>query len=398
MPAQLTHNLGMPIIESAKLAAVEMKMLKVLMITGSYPPDVCGVGDYTYNLVQALQKQAVEVGVLSSAGKPTAAGPTALGSNGTSWSMLPALLALEHAVSEFGPDIIHIQYPTIGFGRRLGPQAAAIYAALRGRKLLVTVHESKKAHLLRRLSLLAFNSATHIVTTTTEQAEYLGKTWLYPLRERISVIPIASNIPRSNTSKDPGSTPICTHFGLIYPSKGIDTFIEVARQAGITLNQQVRFRIVGNVHPAYRSYFQSLRNTAADLNIEWILGSTPEEVARLLSESLVCILPFSDGASYGRGSLLAALINGVPVITTHSNETPAELQHGEDIYFADSTAEYIECISALLNPQTYRRISKRSFELGYGFEWDTIAARHRELYRHLANADLGQLDSYDLTN
>lgn len=376
-------------------------MLKVLMITGSYPPDVCGVGDYTYNLVQALLKQGLKVQVLCSAGSFPAeeASPgNALIGRANRWSPLSGIIALQQAVSQFRPDIIHIQYPTIGFGRQLGPQAAAVCAAFTGRKVLVTVHESKKAHLLRRISLLPFNSVTHIITTTAEQAEYLGKTWLYHLRERISVIPIASNIPRSNTANNHGDTRICTHFGLIYPSKGIDTFIEVARLAALELNQQVRFRIVGNVHPAYRSYFQSLRNTAADLNIEWILGSTPEEVARLLSESLVCILPFSDGASYGRGSLLAALINGVPVITTRSNETPPELKHGEDIFFAGSTAEYLQYISALLNPQTYRRISKRSFELGHGFEWETIAARHRELYRHLANANLGQLDRYDSIN
>lgn len=28
-------------------------MSKILLVSGSYPPDVCGVGDYSYNLINA---------------------------------------------------------------------------------------------------------------------------------------------------------------------------------------------------------------------------------------------------------------------------------------------------------------------------------------------------------
>ena len=362
--------------------------MKVLMISGSYPPDVCGVGDYTYNLVQALEKQAVEVMVLCSTDtSPTPVpGPAVLEQRASSWSPLCAITALRHAIADFQPDIIHFQYPTIGFGHRLGPHAAAVYGRLKGRNVIVTVHESKKAHILRRISLLAFNFCVHILTTTSAQAGYLRRVWFYPLRDKISVIPIASNIPRAAVTAGTSSLPVCTHFGLIYPNKGIDTFIEVARQSRLTFGPQLRFRIVGNVHPAYLPYFECLRKDARDLNIEWVLGSSPEEVARLLYESLVCILPFSDGASYRRGSLLAALVNGVPVITTSSAETPDDLIHGYNIYFAGKVEEYIQYIGELLDPETHQSISERCRQLGQKFDWDHIAELHQALFRRLITA------------
>ncbi len=38
--------------------------MKVALITGSLPPDPCGVGDYTYKLYKALSDKGIDVEIL----------------------------------------------------------------------------------------------------------------------------------------------------------------------------------------------------------------------------------------------------------------------------------------------------------------------------------------------
>ncbi len=41
--------------------------MRILLVTGSYPPSRCGVGDYTYNLAEALHADPrINVGILTS--------------------------------------------------------------------------------------------------------------------------------------------------------------------------------------------------------------------------------------------------------------------------------------------------------------------------------------------
>ena len=38
--------------------------MKVVVVVGSYPPDTCGIGDFTSKLAEALRGQGVEVGTV----------------------------------------------------------------------------------------------------------------------------------------------------------------------------------------------------------------------------------------------------------------------------------------------------------------------------------------------
>jgi glycosyltransferase involved in cell wall biosynthesis len=49
------------------------------------------------------------------------------------------------------------------------------------------------------------------------------------------------------------------------------------------------------------------------------------EVGRMLAASDLALMPLRDGASSGHTTLMAALCNGVPVVSTRGSETDAEL-------------------------------------------------------------------------
>src|ERR1700730_15084523 len=97
--------------------------MRILLISGSLPPMKCGVGDYTANLAKALgRRKDASVAVLTDvAATPTPSDfefevfPIARG-----WRM-GDIVPIGVTARRWGPDIIHIQYPTQGYGRRYLP-------------------------------------------------------------------------------------------------------------------------------------------------------------------------------------------------------------------------------------------------------------------------------------
>jgi hypothetical protein len=83
--------------------------MKVALITGSVPPQPCGVGDFSYCLAVALQKQGVRVELVTH----------------RDWRA-QAVIGLKREILHWEPDVVHIQYPTLGFGSLLGPQALSM--------------------------------------------------------------------------------------------------------------------------------------------------------------------------------------------------------------------------------------------------------------------------------
>ena len=100
-------------------------------------------------------------------------------------------------------------------------------------------------------------------------------------------------------------------------------------------------------------------------------------------------LPYADGASYRRGSLLAALAHGVPVVTTepaHRGRSLEELVDEQSALLVrpDDTAALARTIGRVLDDKGLAaRLSAGARGVAEQFSWDRIAARHLELYREL---------------
>src|SRR5262249_4112863 len=83
--------------------------LRILLVTGSYPPMRCGVGDYTAMLAEAIGRQpGAEVAVLTSA----AASAAPIGHHHRVLNVVPSwnlsgLAPAWRAAQEWSPDIVH---------------------------------------------------------------------------------------------------------------------------------------------------------------------------------------------------------------------------------------------------------------------------------------------------
>jgi glycosyltransferase involved in cell wall biosynthesis len=332
--------------------------MKILLVTGSYPPDICGVAEYTEQLAETLQRAGAEVVVFS----------------GRKWSLANAVV-LNRDIMSVGADILHMQYPATGYGRHLGPQLLSLL-----QPYVTTIHECSQTHILRRLSLYPFTlRAPRIIFTNEYEREY-SRRFVPWIKSRTTVIPIGNGIPLGPDSV--ATIPnVVTNFGLIRPQKGLEDVIQMARLCKQRANQ-LSVRIVGTVLPGHESYYDRLRDEAGDLSVEWVVGLNGTQLSCALAETEVAYLPFPDGASERRSSLVAMLANKAAIITTHGRHTPSDMK--EAVQFAGSPVEAVELAEAMFNNRE-RLEAKRSTATEYAtrFSWDSIAAKHIAIYERL---------------
>lgn len=325
------------------------------MATGACPPGRCGVGDYTRLLAEALVRGGAYVEVFDS--------PQTLGRT---------LLYLSAAVRSFRPDVSHLQYPTAGFGKGLTPQVFAIM-----KPVVLTVHEFRDAHLLRKLAFYPlWARALHVIFTCEADRECSVR-WAPWVKNVSSVIPLSSSIPVIQTTT-PRTSAVVIHFGLVRRRKGIEQVIEFSRLAQA---QGLPFtvRVVGNPPPNDSAYLSAMQRESVELPFVWKLSLDPESVAKELEQATMAYLPFPDGASERRTSLLAALSNGVPVITTRGRFTPPALEGA--VLFCSSPNEAVAAARCLLaNPELRNELSTRGRKYAEKFSWQNIADAYISVY------------------
>lgn len=331
--------------------------MKLAMVSGSYPPDVCGAADYTQRLAEALEVRGVSVEVIT----------------GIDWG-LGNVPRVQRLIRGVGADLTHIQYPTVGYGRKLGPHLVGLLE-----RAIVTVHEASQVHLLRQLSLFPFLFGQHIIFTNGFEQAYVSRMAPWVSR-RSTVIPIGSSVPIGLADGDRRLDEI-VYFGLIRPRKGLENVLELAgilkqRVSGMTV------RIIGLPQKEHMGYLHTLQEKSVSLPIVWDLGLSNEETAKQLAGLAYAYVPFPDGASERRSSLLALLANGVATITTRGAQTPVGLDN--TVEFAASSEEAVSILEALrTNPDRRQELSSHGVRYASRFSWVAIADLHIHLYHQM---------------
>jgi len=330
--------------------------VKVAIVTGTFPPGTCGVGDYTTGLAEALGQTGLDVRIIEVG----------------DWRVRGALKT-RNSLQNY--DLVHIQYPTPGSGYNLGPHALSLL-----RSCVVTIHEASQRRLLRKLSLLPFMvRPKHVIFTSEFERGFVTKRvpWVSGIS---SIIPVASNI-RAFPQERQRTLSEIVYFGLIFPRKGLEEVVELSRlikSGGLAL----KVRIIGRPRPEHMEYFEKLRSVTAELPVIWDLDLSEEQVAERLASSAVAYFPFPDGASERRTSLKAALANGVAVVTTLGSHTPETMQ--SFLRFSRSPQEALVSARSLLeNLQERTKLAKDAAQYLQQSTWERVAELHLATYRSL---------------
>jgi len=328
------------------------------MLTGSAPPEACGVGDYTFALVSALESAGFPVEMLCH----------------KRWD-ISGTVQLLRQLSREKKGLLHIQYPTFGYGISLGPQLCSL-----ANRSVITLHEFSMAHILRKISLSPFTLRSDRLVMTAEFESRMLTRFMPWAKRKITLIPIGSNIPPSHAASIAYAPRVLYH-GLVMPRKGLEEWLALA-QLGRDRKTGWEFVAIGKIPMAHASYAHDLIQRSSAAAVRWVLDRTDEEVAAEFSQGGIAYLPFIDGASDRRGSLKAVLAAGLPTITTASEQTPLNLN--STVLFASNAPAAFDCVWRLMQSiDERRRLAQAALEYSQLFSWPRIAESHIRMYEEL---------------
>jgi glycosyltransferase involved in cell wall biosynthesis len=386
--------------------------MKVLFVTGEFPPMQGGVGDYTREIGLALANLRCDVHVVTSTQARAVDGITVHSViRNWDWSCWRILLDL---VQRHQPDVVHVQYQAAAYGMHpainFWPWRLGLLGVNRPCSV-VTFHDLRvpylfpKAGRLRRwvVEQLARHSDA-IITTNREDYRALKK-----LNPPPTLIPIGSNLTlnppadynraawRAQWGVGPDDFLLC-FFGFINNRKGVDTLIRalylLTREPEAPRNPQLLFigGQTGASDPTNVAYLATIQALIAELGLQdrihWTGYISNEKVSASFLAADLCVLPFREGVSLLHGTLHAALVHGVPILCTQPRVPLPELESGENIYLvppedAQALAAAIRHLAS--SPDERHKLGAGAKTLSHQFQWDSIASDTLKLYRSLAS-------------
>jgi glycosyltransferase involved in cell wall biosynthesis len=358
--------------------------MKICFISGALPEVSCGIGDYTDALGRALARRGHEVVVLTTASRdlrpPSGYRVVPLQ---TAWSLGDASLVAT-AVRREHPDVLHLQFPGVGFERGFGASFAPWAVRLRGPKplLVTTLHEFNAFRLRHRARLAVAVAACDLVIApdpTVLRSIQRHLQWRRGLDT--AMIPVAANVwPTAkveHTSESHEATGLVVgHWGFLRPDKGVDLLLEAFAQVRRT--QPARLVLAGDPGPD-AAYVASLWSHAEELRISEAIQTTgklpADELSAVLQSFDVCVLPYRDGLSQNRTTYAAAVAHGLYVVTTGLRKRGFEPETNTTYVPPNDRDALVSAIlEAPLHPQ--RQIADASEGA-----WDEIADLHLAAYR-----------------
>lgn len=360
--------------------------MRVLLITGSYPPMRCGIGDYSCNLAEALAVDPeIHVGVLTSVsgGKMGKSDGIKIFPVIKRWSLAEAPKVIK-IIRHWSPDIVHVQHPTQGYGNGLLPWMLPMISFLMRKQVVQTWHEGYGRRSAPKLFFKSIIPSV-LVFVRPQYKESLHPSLRWALwRKRTVLIPNASGFSCADLDEQEKNVlkkkylkkqnRLVVFFGFIYPHKGVELLFEIADPA---LDQIV---IAGEIIEKgdYLNEIMKRASTEPWIDKVTITGFLPAaDLASLLAVADAVILPFRTGGGEWNTSIHGAVLNGAFVITT------SLIQSGYDkkrnVYFA-KVDDIQEMRSALAAYAGMRRGYDADIDRD---EWRQIADEHRLLYESL---------------
>ena len=388
--------------------------MRIGLVTGEFPPDQGGVGDFTRELGLALVNLDHEVHVLTHIPqKETQPSTAGMGVHrqiqGWRWGCWRQVLSL---AEELDLEVLNLQYQAAAYGMH-----PAIHFVPRRRPrppVVVTFHDLKvpylfpKAGPLRRwiVRTLARRADSVIVTN---REDYLQ---LHPvdLPHRLSMIPIGSNIPmvppdsydraaeRARWDVGPDDF-LLGYFGFLNESKGGEELIEALGhlvERGVPAHLLMVGGQVGSSDPTNRAYAQKVRHLVDSLElaerVHWTGYAGPEQVSAGLLATDACVLPYRDGVSFRRGTLHACLTHGRAIVTTRPAVPLEEVEGEENMLLVpprdpEALADAVERLTS--DPALQGRLEAGATALALEFTWERIARQTAALFGRLTSETSG---------
>lgn len=317
------------------------------------------------------------------------------------WSFW-AIARVRQLAASLSLDIVNIQYQAAAYG--LGAPIHFLPKLL-AQPSVVTFHDLRipylfpKAGPLRRraVRMLARSAGNVIVTNFDDRTRLEREGGIRCLAE----IPIGSNINaqefysggRNGTYAEhfglTGTAGVVGYFGFLSASKGARTLLEALAKLP---NYQLLLigGKTGSSDPTNVADADALDKLVVDLGLENRVQRTgylsPAETTQALLACDLMAMPYGDGASLRRGSLMACLAHAMPTITTFPTMAVPELKDRQNVFMipvedAEALAQAIQSLSG--DEALRKRLSSGARQVAQGFTWDKIAQQTVDFYRQV---------------
>lgn len=398
--------------------------LKIGLVTGEYPPMEGGVGAFTSQLAKALAMLGHEIHIIASGDarpdqsrrsiwephEPVDVGFAQLHPRINRWRWSAVNTIADIAV-QYDLNVVNLQYQAAAFDMNI-PAINFLPWRLKEVSLtVVTFHDLRVPYLFPKAGRLRpwvvyklARSADGVIVTNAEDFARLQERDFDP--RRLMLIPIGSNVRAIQ--------PLVTHvralrkelglgnddlllgyFGFLNASKGADILLQVLKQ----LDSEVHLAFIGartgSSDPENVAFLEHVESTIAQFGlasrIHWSGFLSDAELSTYFGAVDIMVMPYRDGVSLRRGTLMAILANGRPLITTEPSSPIPELIHGENVWLTpiDDTVTLKEAISQLAaDPDLRIRLGRGAALLAKSFSWDRIAQQTSAFFEAITNLDL----------
>lgn len=358
-----------------------------MLVSGSLPPMMCGVGDYTAQLANALARQesAVEaVAVLSGDGAGVL-------TDECLYDVLPVahdwrmseVVRIMRAIRCWRPDLVHAQFPSQGYGHAMLPWMLPALIALGGTPVVQTWHEyyPQLRGSFRNLPNAIVPGALVVVRPQFRESIAPAFRWLIGKKHLVH-IPNSSAIPTVKvTTEERGlirervgtrSRDMIAYFGFTYPSKGIELLFDVADP---TRHHLVLIGALDPADPYHKSILNLVRSSPWLSHVTVTGFLPPIEAARLLAAADAAVFPFRHGGGIWNSSVHGAMDQGTFVVTTSVERRGYDPAH--NVYYA--VPGNVEDMRRGLSEYMGRR--NHDMPGSTQAKWDAIAEAHVRLYQ-----------------
>jgi glycosyltransferase involved in cell wall biosynthesis len=366
--------------------------MKIQLVTPTFPPYTCGIGDYSAHLATMLAK-TVDVMVLTAQGYQHVPLPGVRIEAAFSLAQRRSIWHIAQYVEVERPDWLLLQYDPCSYD----PQGLNLHlpAAIRHIKrhypdtrIAVMVHEPNKP--IRNWRNLISSTWIHwsfwMLGHNADLMIFSTEPWVRKYQKwfrhtPITHLPVGSNIPLIDISKAEARGRLGIRPGTI------------AMGLFGRLNASLRMDMVANA-------VQAAKRNGCDIlvlylgihghDLHKILGPVPyiaggplpaDEISRRLTALDICLTPFLDGVSTRRTSLMSALQHGLAVVGTDGHNTDQMLrkESGRSLLLANlkRPQEFNDHTLCLLTDAALRHKLGQAARQLYQkeFAWEQIASR-----------------------
>ena len=372
--------------------------MRIGLISGEYPPMQGGVGAYSQIIAQALAERGHDVFVFSDAQAQDA--HVHMTATATHWNIL-TLRRIRQWAQAHRLDVVNLQFETAAYG--MSPFIHFLPEVMGKIPLVTSFHDLLVPYLFPKagpirpwiVMRLARASDGVIVTNHADYAKvkHLQNTALIPIGSNVQP-QLPADYDRAAWRDRAGATSddlLLAHFGFINHSKGLETLL---RAASLLRAENIPIKLVmiggrtGASDPTNAAYADEIDTLIHKLNLQahlcWTGFVDDAEVSGYLAAADGVVLPFRDGASYRRGSLMAAIRHGCAIITTQPQVDIPTFKHSENmLLFPPGDLDRLQQHIRELQTGQHSHIQAGADALAAHFDWSTITDACLAMYEQV---------------